>query len=290
MNRRTLAGLFAGLLANAVRSDAVDAQITPRWRSVDVARQLRDSSPHRVRLKYSVGKVDVRPGTDRLLYAMHLRYDEARTVPLDRYDAPQRSALLGVESLQSSRLPAGRDDEAGELRLALPRSVPLDLDFEFGGTKATLDLGDMSLQSVHLDCGAADARVLFSKPNRGRMRELEVNVGAADFVASSLANANADQLRVQAGVGGVDLEFGGEWTRDLSVVARLAVGKLTLRVPQEVGMRIEVYRVAANFEHEGLQKRDDGAWYSANWDSAPRKLHVRAETFFGQVEVRRSTP
>ena len=35
-----------------------------------------------------------------------------------------------------------------------------------------------------------------------------------------------------------------------------------------------------------LVKRDD-AWYSDNWDTAPHKLHVRAETFFGKIDVRR---
>jgi hypothetical protein len=35
-------------------------------------------------------------------------------------------------------------------------------------------------------------------------------------------------------------------------------------------------------------KRDDG-WYSSNWDSAPHKLHVRAETVIGQIELKPST-
>ena len=282
-----LIGVLASTLATTSISTSAPAQNAPLWRSVDVARQLRDSLPLRVRVRYAAGKVDVRPGADPLLYAMHLRYDETRAVPLHLYDAQQRSALLGLESHGSSRRPSSRDDEAGELRVALPRMLPLDLDFEFGGTQAALELGDMTLQSVHMDCGAADATLLFSKPNRIRMRELEVNVGAADFAALHLANANADQLRVQAGIGGVDLDFGGAWTRDLSVVARLAIGKLTLRVPPDVGVRLEVQRVATEFEHENLVKRDD-AWYSDNWDRAQHRLRIRAETFFGKIEVQHS--
>jgi predicted membrane protein len=120
------------------------------------------------------------------------------------------------------------------------------------------------------------------------MRELDVNVGAADFSASRLANANADQIRIHGGIGGVDLDFGGRWTRDLSVVASLAIGKLTLRIPPDVGVRLDLQRVAAGFEHEGLMIKRDDAWYSANWESAPRKLRIRAETFFGQIEMQRA--
>ena len=182
---------------------------------------------------------------------------------------------------------ASADGESGELRLMLPRNIPLDLDLEFGGTQSLLDLGEMSLTSLRLECGATDATLLFTKPNRVRMRDLEVNVGAADFSARNLANANADQIRLRGGVGSVDLDFGGVWSHDLTVTTRLIVGKLTLRVPPEVGVRVEVQRVAAGFDHTGLEKRDDG-WYSPNFDTAPRKLRIKAETFFGGIEVLRA--
>jgi hypothetical protein len=262
------------------------AQSAPLWRNVDIARQLRDTLPQRIRVQYGAGRVDVRGTSDPTLYSMHLRYDEARSTPLHRHDAEQHTTSLGLES-RGGRTPVS-GGESGELRLMLPRTVPIDLDMEFGGTQATLDLGEMSLQSVRLECGAADAMLLFSKPNRVRMRDLDVNVGAADFTGRLLANANADLIRVRGGLGSVDLDFNGTWTHDVSVATRLAVGKLTLHVPAEVGVRVEVQRFVAGFEHVGLVKRDD-AWYSTNYDSAPYKLKVRAETFFGAIEVQRST-
>jgi hypothetical protein len=263
------------------------AQTAPIWRSVDISRQLRDTLPQRISLQYGAGRVDVRGSDDPLLYAMHLRYDEARSVPLHRYDADQRSALLGLESRGGMHGASG-GGEAGELRLTLPRSVPLDLDFSFGGTESTLDLGDMSLKSVRLKCGAADATLLFSRPNLAHMRDLEVNVGAANFSATHLGNANADQLRVQGGVGNVELDFSGTWTRDLSVTTQLVVGRLSLRIPPDVGVRLDVQRMLAGFDHTGLVKRDDGAWYSPNYEAAPHKLRIRAETFFGKIDIQQT--
>ena len=261
------------------------AQSGPLWRSVDMSRQLRDTLPQRIRVQYGAGKIDVRGTDDPLLYAMHLRYDESRALPLHRYDAEQRSVLLGLESRgRGLRASSGERSESGELRLALPRSVPLDLSFELGGTQSTLELGGLALQSLRLECGATDATLLFTTPNRTRMRDMEIDVGAADFFALHLANANAEQIRVRGGIGVVDLEFGGTWTNDLSVTTRLTVGKLVLRIPRDVGVRLEVQRVAAGFDHQGFVKRDDG-WYSANWDTAARHLRVRAETFLGQIEV-----
>jgi hypothetical protein len=278
-----------GILALCVPLLSASAQSEPRWRSLDVSRQLRDSAPQRIKVQYDAGRVDVRATDAALLYGMHLRYDEQRASPIHRYDAEQHSTLLGLESRGNSIRPAsGRTEDSGELRVLLPRTVPLDLDLEFGGTQAMLELGGLALQSARLESGATEATLAFSTPNRTHMRELEVGIGAAEFTALHLANANADLIRVRGGVGSVDLDFGGTWTRDLEVSTRLAIGSLTLRVPDDVGLRLEVRRVAAGFDHEGLVKRDDG-WYSRNWDTAAHKLHVRAETVIGNLEIKPST-
>ena len=268
---------------------AAGAQSEPRWRSLDVSRQLRDTAPLRIKVQYGAGRVDVR-GTDAaLLYDMHLRYDEQRAAPLHRYDPEQRAALLGLEPrTANARVASGGRTESGELRLLLPRAVALDLDLEFGGAEATLDLGGLALQSVRLECGATDATLNFTAPNRAHMRELVVDVGAASFTALRLGNANADNIRVRGGMGAVDLDFSGSWQRDLSVVTRVGIGKTTLRVPDDVGVRLEIQRIAAGFDHEGMVKRGD-AWYSRNWDTARRKLRIRAETVFGALELERST-
>lgn len=280
-------GLLLGV-ALALSAQAAAAQSEPLWRTVDLSRQLRDTVPQRIRVQYGAGRLELRGTSDPVLYAMRLRYDETRAAPLHRHDAEQHSTVLGIESLgRALRTSSGGDrDEAGELKLALPNRVPLELDLELGGTQSQIELGGLALRSLRMECGATDANLLFSTPNRIPMRDMEIDVGAADFFALHLANANAEHIRVRGGVGVVDLEFGGTWTRDMDVTARLAVGKLILRIPSDVGVRLEVQRLAAGFEHEGFVKRDD-AWYSDNWERATHKLRVRAETFFGKIDVQR---
>ena len=284
MRSRTLA-----VIALCTPLLAVHGQGDTQWRSLDVSRQLRDSAAQRIKVQYGAGRVDVR-GTDAaLLYGMHLRYDEQRAAPLHRYDMEQRSAVLGLEPRSvNSRVSSGPRSESGELRLVLPRIVPLDLDLEFGGTEAMLELGGLALQSVRLECGATDATLGFTVPNRTHMRELNVDLGAASFTALHLGNANADQIRVRGGMGSIDLDFSGTWQRDMTVLTRVAIGKTTLRVPEDVGVRLEIQRVAAGFDHEGMVKRGD-AWYSRNWETSKRKLRIRAETVFGALELERST-
>src|SRR5688572_15301105 len=148
------------------------------WRSVDVSRQLRDSSDHRIRVRYAAGKFTMRPTSDPVLFSMQLRYDEDRTEPLHRYDPDTRRLTLGLET-QSVRLARHTNDgDFGEMWLALSNAVPLDLELELGATQSRIDAGGLMLNNLRVQTGASDATLDFSVPNRARMRRLDVQLGA----------------------------------------------------------------------------------------------------------------
>jgi predicted membrane protein len=119
------------------------------------------------------------------------------------------------------------------------------------------------------------------------MSALEVQLGAASFRAERLANANAREIRVDAGVGNVELDLGGQWTQDIELRVEVTLGVVTIHVPADVGVRVSLEKTLASFDHEGLIERD-GAWVSRNWDSAPHKLRVSAETVFGKLKIDRT--
>lgn len=257
-----------------------------QWRTVDVSRQLRDTSAHGVHIRYGVGTLAVRPTDEPLLFAMHLRYDEESVSPVHRYDAENRTLTLG---LSDASVHLGRDRKRraeGELRVALSRLVPMDLDLELGAAAARLDLGGLALREVHLETGASESRIDFAARNPLRMHLMEVSAGAASLQITNLANANVARIHVRGGAGSVLLDFGGALERDVDVDAEMALGSVEIRVPRDAGIRVELSRFLAGFDHPGLEKRGD-AWYSENWDSAPRRVRLDLKTIFGKVTVAR---
>lgn len=270
------------LLAIVAASDA-GAQT---WRTMEVSRQLRDTTEHRVTVRYGAGRFSLRPTSDPVLFAMSLRYDEDRMRPVHDYSPEARTVRLGVdgESERWTRVVSSRNES--EMRVLLSDSVPMDLRLELGATRARVDAGGLSLTSLRVETGAADAVLDFSAPNRTRMRLLDLQLGAASFVITNLGNANVDRIRVEGGVGSVDLDFGSLVTRDVDIDANVALGKLALHLPRDVGIRVDLRRVLAEFEHPGLVQRGN-AFYSENWEEASVRLRVRAETVFGAVEVHR---
>lgn len=255
------------------------------WRTLDVSRQLHDTTEHRIRVQYAAGRFSLRPTSERVLFTMQLKYDEERMEPIHEYDPATRRATLGVEG-DGSRWKAVRGSDQSEMRLDLSTAVPLDLELRLGATEARVDAGGLWLNRLRVETGAADAVLDFSAPNRSRLQRLDVQLGAAGFVITNLGNANVEYISVEGGVGSVDLDFGGAITQDVTVDANVALGKFSLRLPPDVGVRVEVKKLLASFEHPGLYKQGN-AYYSNNWDDAKVRMRVRAETVFGAIEIDR---
>ena len=253
------------------------------WRTLDVARQASDTAAKQAQITYGTGTFGLRGGTAGLLYHMKLRYDATRAEPKHAYNLTSRKLQLGVEK-SDVRFTGRKDNESGQLQLELSRTTPWDLTLDLGAVEADIDLTGLKLAKLKIESGASDGRVRFDSLNSIPMRDLEISLGAANFRADRLANANTREIRVDAGVGNVELDLSGQWTQDIELKAEITFGVVTVHVPSDVGVRVSIEKVVASFDHEGLIERD-GEWVSPNWDTAKHKLRVSAKTIFGKLTI-----
>jgi len=274
------AALLGSFVAATLGASSLTAQ---SWRSLDVARQLADSSPTAVQVVYGTGMFGLRGTSNPLLYHMQLRYDATRSQPRHAFDPATRKLQLGVQK-SDVRFTGRSDNEDGRLQLELSRVTPLDLSLDLGAVEADLDLTGLKLSRLQIESGASEGKLRFDSLNATPMSVLQVSLGAASFRGERLANANARDIRVDAGVGNVELDLGGQWTQDIDLKVEVTLGIVTIHVPSDVGVRVSVRKTLASFDHEGLIERD-GAWVSRNWESAPRKLRISAETVFGKLTI-----
>ena len=280
MSRRASLVLAAATLVVAAVPLTARAQ---SWRTLDVARQLVDSAPVTVKVVYGTGAFGLRGSSTPLLYHMQLRYDGTRTKPRHAFNATTRELQVGLQN-SDMRFTGRNDGDQGRLQLELSRATPIDLALDLGAVEADIDLTGLRLSRVHINSGASDGKIRFDSLNESRMSALDVSLGAASFRGERLANANTPSIRVDAGVGNVELDMGGQWTQDIELHVEVALGFVTIHVPTDVGVRVMLQKTIASFDHDGLVERD-GAWVSPNWDSAPHKLRVSAETVFGKLTI-----
>jgi hypothetical protein len=252
------------------------------WQTLSVERAKLPKTELSVVVRHHAGKFSIKPARDSVRYRATLRYDARALEPIYSYDADSGALRIGTRERQGSS--GGR--RAGDLDITLGAIGTLAIDVQASAAETQLDLTGLPITSLAVSSGASDTRVRFDRPNPVRMKSLTLSTGAASIVVDRLGNANADEIVVRAGVGDVELDMAGTWLHDSELRAEVALGALTIRVPSEVGVRVETSRVIASFSHEGLSEKG-GAYVSDNWDSATHKLRIYAQTFVGFLSVER---
>lgn len=252
------------------------------WRTTTIMRQATTEQSLDVEVAYGAGRLVVEPAEGRMLYQASLRYDAHGFEPVAEYSSGR--LRLGIDNHDHLHLPDHEDGEGGRMTLRLGRGVPLDLDFEFGAAQAEIELGGLSINSLELSTGASETRMRFSQPNPVAMERLTIEVGAADFSARGLGNANTREVRLSGGVAEMELDFSGAWRDDMHLEADFGLGSLTLRVPRDVAVRIRKDTLLASFEGPRMTRRGDD-YYSDNWGEAERRLMVDIDAAFGDITL-----
>lgn len=249
-----------------------------QWESRTLSRAFNGERALEVDVEYGAGQLRIAPGRAGSLYHAALRYDASAFEPRTAYEDGR--LRIGLEGEQIR----GRKVRGGNLTLELGPDVPLELDLAFGAAEAELELGGLALESLEISTGASSTVLSFSTPNTIEAESIALEVGAARFEARGLGNARAHALSVEGGVGEIDLDFSGAWSHDLDATVEMGLGKLTLRLPRGLGIRLEKDGLLTKIDGSGLVRRGD-VYYSENFDAAERKLTVDVDAAFNAIQI-----
>ncbi len=278
--------LFLALaLAASGGSLAPAAAAGQSFRTISVARQIQGEQDLTVDVEFAAGTFELKPGQGSALYRAQIVYDEDHFTPSTRYRASSNTLRIGVSS---DGLGGFKRDVTSRQRmfLAITPAVPTKLELKLGAVKADIELGGLSLIEGTIKTGATEIQIAFSSPNRVSCRDFTLKTGAAEVLVEQLGNARCRHIEVVGGAAHITLDFTGEW--DASVVTtaeiKLGIGALTLRLPEDLGVEVELSRLLASFEQTGFAKHDSH-YVSHNYDTAAAKLHLDVKAVLGDISV-----
>jgi hypothetical protein len=256
------------------------------WSTSRFERQVGNERTLDVVVNYGAGTFLLRPLEGGQLYQARIRFDEEVVRPLHTYaDGVLR---VGVETLDrgARRTALRRGGGEGELDLRLGRSVPTHLSMAFGAVRADLDLGGIALRTLDLSTGASETTVRVSQRNPGTLATATFKAGAASLDARELGRLRAREIRVEAGLGEVRLDFTGLEEPDTDVRASVGLGALEIRVPRGVGVHLTRSGLLSSLNAPDLERRGN-TWVSPNWESASVRLRLDLESALGSVTLTR---
>lgn len=258
------------------------------WRTLVQTRRLGAQAGFDVKLEYAAGRVEIGPAAEGLLYRLESKHD-IRYFDLDSdYSETDREARLRVELEGADRFEikqiAKKNLGAGSLRLGLSKAVPLSLALDIGAAEAQLDLGGLRLRRIRLETGASDTHVRFDAPNPEGAEQCSFRAGAASFRIEGLGNSGCREMVFEGGVGSLELEFSGDWNHDATARIDVGLGSLGIRIPHDLGVRIEKRAFLMALNAPDFVKEGDDL-VSENWSSATHRLTLRINGALGTIRV-----
>ncbi len=242
-----------------------------------------DATEVHVYLKLDGGRLDIQGGDDRLFKGQFV-YSAPELRPRVEYDVQARHGELRVTQSGTTRPNRPAGGWHNEWRLQLGSGVPIDLEADVGASTGEIDLGGLSLKSLRLSAGAANIKVRFSKPNPELLSIVNVRTGASRMSFHDLGNANMAGFYFDGGVGTYVFDFGGQWQRSADVHIKAGTGRVTLRLPHDIGVR--VCPGDAEAKGYGDLRRDGECYVNSLYKDAAIQLQVDLDIGVGSLEIR----
>ena len=275
--------ILAGLCLVGVSGQLVGQD----WQTLTTSRQLTGEEKLTATVQFLSGTVRVFPADNRTLYKAEIRYDAEQFRPLNRFRAGSSFSLRVGLDADGFTGDLDLDESSPQyLDLALPLVVPVDLTMELGVARADIELGGLAISKVEIRTGASEATMRFSSANRTECSRLDLKAGGARFDLEGLGNSRCQRVEVVGVAGDITLDFSGSWTDGarMEVEAKMGLGQLTLRIPQGLGVRVDLDRFLVSFDKAGLTQQ--GAyWYSSNYEEADTHVNIKLNAAFGDIDV-----
>jgi len=112
---------------------------------------------------------------------------------------------------------------------------------------------------------------------------MSINMGAG-YSNLQLAGLSLTGLDVSLGAGTSALDLSGDWARDVDVTLESGAADITVRLPKNVGVRVEVDRGPTAIQASGLT-RDGDVYTNAAYGTSEVTLHISVEAGVGLINL-----
>jgi hypothetical protein len=203
-----------------------------------------------------------------------------------------KSETQSVELDSASTVIAQIEFPAGELKVEGGASSLMDASFRY-------NIDDWQPQVKYTENGA-QGELLVSQPGDDKLPVggglvNEWTVQLADDLPMNLTiltgagNAELDlgaldmtSLNIQTGAGVTTVNLDGAWQHDLDVSIEGGVGELTVNLPAEMGVRVDMDTALVSVTTNGLTKNENG-YVNTSFGTAPYTLTLKLQAGVGSV-------
>ncbi len=205
-------------------------------------------------------------------------YHFSQTVQAQGAKSVHAEIVLGAGDLQLSGGAANLLE--ADCDYSRPSQKP-QLTYSVSGTDGELDIRQPSSERVEFGTsGRNDWTLRFDDQVP---LDLTVQMGAGTG-RLNLAGLDLNHLRIEAGVGTVTVDLGGDWKHDFDGRISGGVGTVTVRLPRSVGVRVEARGGLGAINAPGFT-RDGDAYVNSAYGKSPITLSLDVAGGVGTINL-----
>ncbi|MEH7883829.1 toast rack family protein [Bacillus sp. JJ1609] len=112
--------------------------------------------------------------------------------------------------------------------------------------------------------------------------DLVVNAGASE-TDLDLKGIELSNLEINAGVGEITVDLGGDWKESFDARISSGVGKMIVILPKDTGVRIHAEKGIGSSSFENLISKGNGVYVNEAFEDAKVKIDLDADIGVGEV-------
>lgn len=229
-------------------------ELNKETRTVEVG----DAEQVRVYIKMGTGELKVNHGAETLMRG-NFTYNVADWKPEVDYTVTDGSGRLNIRQPSSEQISI-RSDIRYTWDLKFSEEIPLDMRIECGAGNGEIKLGQLNVTRV------------------------DAKLSAGDFVIDLSGNQSLEHLELDMGAGDITVDLTGDWEQNVEVYIQGGIGKTTLRLPKDIGVRVIVNKAIGRIDTQGLT-RDGDVYVNNAYGVSPVTVEINIQSGIGQTTL-----
>ncbi len=262
-----------------------EERVPAEMASMNQSRPLGNEKSLDATVRFDIGALEITGQKAPNLYSMDLEYDKSSYRPEIDYSGLGEEGRLTFKLESTHKLGIRSERQTNRLRLNLSDAIPVKLSVNTGVGDARLSLSGMKVARLDLESGVGGSKISAYEPNPVTCESVRIKSGVGSLEAVGLGNLDFRELEFEGGVGGASLDFTGQWKQDADIRIQVGVGGVNVRMPRDVGVRVEAEKHFLSGLHLDGFNKHDSYYYSDNYEKAKIRVTVQVATGVGGFKI-----
>jgi hypothetical protein len=201
-------------------------------------------------------------------------------IQIEKDKAEQLDITLNVGAGQLNVSEGAKDWVEGEIQYNVDGLKP-KVSYKLSGDTGKVVIKQSNKDFSGINIGSVKNEWDLELSNDVPMK-LEVNTGASD-TKLNLHGLQLENLNVNTGVGNVTVDLSGDWKESFDVNLKMGVGKSTIILPSNVGVKIKSTKGIGHADFKGLISEGNGIYVNEAYETADVKIDIHTDLGVGEA-------